>query len=161
MRCKLLHSLLPVTLLTLLSPQAMLAQELTLAQCPVVVQSAIREHGQGGSLEEIKLVQRDGSSIYVAELGLGEKRDLKMYITPEGTIVRSRQEIDFKLAPAAVRRTALGLMPAGAEVSDVDMETAEGVTTYVVEIKLTPTREVKITMQPDGKVLSEHVEDTN
>lgn len=159
MRCKLLLSLLPVVLLSPLSPQALQAQELTLAQCPPVVQAAIREHGQGGSLEEIKLVERDGSTLYVAEVGLGEKRDLKMYITPDGTIVKSRQEIDFKLAPAPVRRTALGLMPAGAEVSDVDMETAEGVTSYVVEIKLTPTREVKITMQPDGKVLNEHVED--
>jgi uncharacterized membrane protein YkoI len=161
MRCKLLLSLLPVSLITLCTPQIASAQELTLAQCPAVVQSAIRSNGQGGSLEEIKLVNRDGATLYVAELGLGEKRDLKMYIAPDGTIVKSRQEIDFKQAPAPVRRTVLGLMPAGAVVNDVDMETAEGTTTFVVEVKVTPTRELKIIMQADGSVLSEHEEEKN
>jgi uncharacterized membrane protein YkoI len=131
------------------------AQVLTLAQCPAVVQSAIQNNGQGGVLEAIKLLERDGSTLYVAEVGLGDKRDLKMYITPEGAVVRSRREIDFREVPAAVRRTVLGLTPAGATVSDVDMETAEGVTTYVVDLKLSETLKRKITLKPDGTVLSE------
>lgn len=132
------------------------AQELTLGQCPAVVQSAIQNNARGGVLEEIKLVERDGSTLYVAEVGLGDKRDLKMYITPEGTLVRSRREIDFKEVPAEVRRTVLRLAPAGATISDVDMETAENVTTYVVELKLSETLERKITLQSDGIVLSDH-----
>jgi hypothetical protein len=137
------------------------AQELTLAKCPPAVQSAIQNNGQGGVLEEIKLVERDGSTLYVAEVGLGEKRDLKMYISPEGIVVRSRKEIDFKEVPAPVRRTILSLAPAGATVSDVDMETAEGVTIYMVDLKLSETLERKITLQPDGTVLSEHDKSKN
>lgn len=132
-----------------------MAQELTLAKCPPTVQSAIQNNGQGGVLEQIKLVEFDGSTLYVTKIGLGDKRDLKMYITPEGAVVRSRKEIDFKEVPAAVRRTVLSLTPAGATVSDVDVETAENVTTYVVELKLSETLERKFTLQPDGKLLSE------
>jgi uncharacterized membrane protein YkoI len=156
MRCKLPLSLLSLSLLSLFPPQTSQAQELTLAQCPPVVQSAIQNNGQGGTLEEIKLVKRDGNTLYVAELGLGEKRDLKIHIAPDGTIVKSRQEIDFKNAPAPVRRTVLGLMPAGSVVSDCDMETAEGATTYTVEFTISPTRERKLTITADGQVLSEH-----
>lgn len=156
MRCKLPLSLLSISVLTLLSPLASQAKELTLAQCPPVVQSAIQSSGQGGTLEEIKLVERDGSTLYVAELGLGEKRDLKIHIAADGTIVKSRQEIDFKNAPAPVRRTVLGLMPAGSVVRDCDMETAAGATTYTVEFTISSTRERKLTMQSDGQVLSEH-----
>jgi len=137
------------------------AQELTLAQCPPVVQSAIRNNSQGGTLEEIKLVDRDGTSLYVAEVGLGENRDLKMYITADGTVVRSRQEIDFKTVPVPVRRTVLGLLPEGAVVSDCDVETAEGATKYVVEFMISPTRERKLTLGADGTVLSEHEKEKN
>ena len=132
------------------------AQELTLAQCPAVVQATIRNNGQGGTLNEIKLVDRDGVSLYVAEIDLGEKRDLKLYITQEGSISRSRQEIVFNQVPPAVRRAVLSVMPAGAEVTDVDMETADGTSTYVIEFPISPTRERKLTLNANGVVLSEH-----
>lgn len=152
------HSSLAALILAFGLGGAASAQELTLAQCPPAVQAAIRDHGSGGALEEIKMVTREDGTFYVVEIGLGEKRDLKLYITPEGTVVRSRQEIAFNQAPAPVRRTVLGRMTPGASVTDVDVETVGKETSYVVELKVSETLERKITMSPDGTVLSEHEE---
>lgn len=66
-----------------------------------------------------------------------------------------REEISFNQTPAPVRRTALGLLPAGAQINDVDKETAGGATIFTVEFKLSETRKRKILMQPDGNVLEE------
>lgn len=132
------------------------AQELKLNECPPAVQSTIQSNGQGGTLTEIKLVDRDGSNVYVVEIGLTQDRDMKLYIAPDGTLVRLRKEVDFKETPATVRRTILGLMPAGSTITDVDVDTTEGVTTYVVEFKVSETLERKITMNAEGAVLSEH-----
>jgi hypothetical protein len=131
------------------------AADLTLEQCPAPVQAAIRNHGQGGTLEELKVTDRETGTVYIAEVGLGEKRDLKLHIAPDGTILKLREEISFNQAPAPVRRTALGLLPAGSQITDVDKETAGGATTFTVEFKLSETRKRKIIMQPDGNVLEE------
>ncbi|QIF03083.1 hypothetical protein [Roseimicrobium sp. ORNL1] len=132
------------------------AQELKLNECPPAVQSTIQSNGQGGTLTELKLVDRDGGTFYVAEIGLPENRDMKLYIAPDGTLVRSRKEIDFRETPAKVRSTVLSLMPAGSTVTDVDVDTTEGVTIYVVEFKVSEQLERKITMNAEGAVMSEH-----
>src|SRR5688500_5371784 len=80
MNCKTLLFLLPVAVLSLVSPQVTMAEEVTLAQCPAPVQAAIQKNAQGGSLEEIKLVNKGDGDLYVAELSLGEKLDLKLYV---------------------------------------------------------------------------------
>ena len=131
------------------------AADLTLEECPAPVQAAIRNHGQGGTLTELKSADRETGTVYIAEIALGEKRDLKLHIAPDGTILKVREEISFNQAPAPVRRTALGLQPAGSQITDVDKETAGGATTFTVEFKLSETSKRKIIMQPDGSVVEE------
>jgi hypothetical protein len=131
------------------------AADLTLEKCPAPVQAAIQSHAQGGTLTELKLSDRETGTIYIAEIDLGEKRDLKLHVAPDGTILKVREEIVFNQAPAPVRRMALGLLPAGCQITDVDKETVEGVTTFTIEIKLSETRKRKLIMQPDGQVLEE------
>ncbi len=150
--------LLLVTMLSsvLLGAGSAFARDMTLNDCPVPVQEAVRAHSQGGRFDEVKTVTVNGRTLYVVEIDLSANRDLKLHITSDGTVVKSREEITLAQLPAAVRTAVQGMVPAGATIDDIDKEVSEGKTTYLVEIDRPNSNDLKIVFAEDGTVLSQY-----
>lgn len=150
--------LLLVALLGTLFIGSAAAADIALAACPAPVQATIRNSDQGGRLDDIKSVTVNGRTLYVVEFDLAGNRDLKLHITSDGTIVKSREELTMAQLPAAVRLAAEKMVPAGGKVDDIDKEVADGRTTYLVEIDRPNTNDLKIVFSEDGSVISQRGE---
>ncbi len=134
------------------------AAEITLAQCPAPVQETIKSNSQNGKLDEIKTVTVSGRTLYVVEFDLAAGRDLKLHISSDGTLVKSREDIALAQLPEAVRTAAQGMVPAGGKIDDVEMEVASGRTTYHIEIDRPNTNDLKVVFSPDGAVVSQRAD---
>lgn len=72
------------------------------------------------------------------------------------------KEITLAEAPAAVRTSAetfRGLLPDGAKVAEVEMESENGVTVYEVEFETADGLNYEVEFNPDGKILEVEMED--
>ena len=132
--------------------------EVPLASCPAPVQAAIESHKQGGKLDEINLIDVEGRKLYVVEVNLAGRRDLKLHITSDGAVVKSREDVSLAQAPAAVKAAAEKLVPTGGKIEDVEKEVANGKTTYVVDIDVKNGTDIKAVFAEDGTVVSQRAD---
>lgn len=132
--------------------------EVPLNSCPAPVQAAIASHKQGGKLDEIKLINVEGRQLYVADLDLAGKRDLKLHITADGTVVKSREDVSLAQAPVAVKAAAEKLVPTGGHIEDVEKEVSGSKTTYVVDIDVKNGTDIKAVIAEDGTVISQRAD---
>lgn len=132
--------------------------EVPLSSCPAPVQAAIESHKQGGKLDEIKLINVEGRRLYVVDLDLSGKRDLKLHITADGAVVKTREDVSLTQAPVAVKTTADGLVPTGGRIDDVEKEISNGKTTYVVDIDVKNGNDIKAVIAEDGTLISQRAD---
>lgn len=135
-----------------------MAREIPLASTPAAVQQTVREHQRKGKVDEVKLVSVSGRKMYVVEIDLPTNKDLKLYISEQGQLIKTREDGAFRKLPAAVKQTVKGLIPAGGKVDDVDIETADGRVTYFVEIDRPEAPDLKVTLSENGDIIRQ-VED--
>lgn len=148
-----MHTPLSLAALYLFAGSA-LAMEIPIDQCPAPVQATVRNHSRDGKLDEIESFAIEGKTLYVAEIDLPGKRDLKIHIASDGTLLKIREDIAMADIPQPVRATAEAKL-AGGTVDDVEMETANGKVTYHVEIERKGAPDIDLVIAPDGKLLSE------
>ncbi|QIF03080.1 hypothetical protein [Roseimicrobium sp. ORNL1] len=132
--------------------------EVPLNSCPAPVQAAIESNKQGGKLNEIKLLTVEGRQLYVVDLDLAGKRDLKLHVTADGSVVKSREDVSLSQAPVAVKSAAEALVPTGGHIEDVEKEVSGGKTTYVVEIDVKNGADIKAVFAEDGTVISKRAD---
>jgi uncharacterized membrane protein YkoI len=132
--------------------------EVPLNSCPAAVQAAIESHKQGGKLDEIKLLTVEGRQLYVVDLDLAGQRDLKLHVTADGSVVKSREDISLSQAPPAVKSAAETLVPTGGRIEDVEKEVADGKTTYVVDIDVKNGADIKAVFAEDGTLISKRAD---
>ena len=146
-----------ITILSSLLFAASLAQgqtqrrELRLSECPQAVQSTVQGNARGGQIDEVDLISIDGKDIYIAEINLPRDRDLKVYVSGNGSLVKTREDILIREAPAAVRSAVqvLGI------IDDIDKETAGQTVTYHVEVDRQGARDLDVVVSADGSILSQ------
>ena len=131
------------------------AKDLTLTDCPPVVQDAIKKNSRDGKLDDVKTHTMDGRTTYVAEIDLSKDRDLKLFISSEGVLQKYRESATLSDVPAVVRDVIKNLTPAGAKVDDIDKEVADGKTVYDVEIDREKDPDIKVIIAEDGTILSQ------
>jgi hypothetical protein len=131
------------------------AKEIRLADCPPAVQAAINANARSGAIDDVKNVMVDGRSMYVADVNLPGKRDLKIYVSGTGALLKVREEVPLDEVPAAIREAAQKLTPEGGRIDDVDKETAEGKVTYEVDIDRPKAEDLKVVFAADGTILSQ------
>ncbi|QJE98014.1 hypothetical protein [Luteolibacter luteus] len=127
-------------------------REIRLADCPQAVQSTIQSNARGGHIDEVDFISIDGKEIYIAEVDLPRDRDLKVYVSGNGTLSKTLEDIALREAPEAVRNAVQGL---GGTVDDVDKEIAGQVVTYHVEIERHGARDLDVVVSSDGTILSQ------
>lgn len=146
-------------------PQTALADknEIDLADTPNAVQEAVLDATAQGELDEIELKHFQGQAVYVAEIDLPGKRDLDVFVTADGRVVRTEQEITLAELPAEVRNTLQQQVGRSGKLEDLSRVTVGKTVTFWAEIELPGAQSkpgAKIEIERDleiaasGKILS-------
>lgn len=128
--------------------------EIRLEDCPPAVQNTIRENSRSGKIDEIESFAIQGKTLYVADVDLAGNQDLKIHVASDGALVKTREDIPYAKIPEAVRKTVESKL-GGGKVDDVDKEIAGKSVTYLVEIDRSGSPDIDLTIDADGKLLSE------
>ena len=127
-------------------------REVRLAECPQPVQDTVNTTARGGHIDEVDVIGIEGKVIYIAEVELPRDRDLKVYVSGNGALVKTLEDISLREAPEAVRTAAQGL---GGSVDDVDKETHGETVTYHVEIDRAGEPDLDVVLALNGAILSQ------
>lgn len=127
-------------------------RELRLEECPQAVQTTVKANARGGHIEEVDIVKIDGKETYIAEAELPDDQDLKIHVTAEGVLLKTREDIHLREAPEAVRSAVQGL---GGSVDDVDKETAGQTVTYHIEIDRHGSPDLEVIVSAEGTILKQ------
>jgi uncharacterized membrane protein YkoI len=127
-------------------------RELRLADCPQAVQATVRDNARGGHIEEVDFIGIEGKEIYIAEVELPRDRGLKVYVSGNGSLVKTLEDLSLREAPEAVHSAVQGL---GGTIDDVEKEVTGQVVTYHVEIERHGARDLDVVVAADGTILSQ------
>jgi uncharacterized membrane protein YkoI len=149
---KTIKTLIALAFTTGLASAQVERREIRLTDCPAAIQTTVEAHARGGAVEEVDLIAIDGKQIYIAEVDLPRDRDLKIYVSGNGALVKTREDILLSDAPEPVRSAALAL---DGSVDDVDKEVTGNTVTYHVEVDRHGMADLDVVLAADGKVLSQ------
>jgi uncharacterized membrane protein YkoI len=152
MKTNIIPSLAILALSTSIASADLDGEEIQLRECPAAVQQTIQANARGGLVEEVDLISIERREIYIAEVELPRDIDLKIYVNGGGTLVKTREEVPLRTAPAFIR--ALGA-EYGGTVDDVEKEVAAGKVTFHVEIDRKGMPDVDLVLNAEGGVIRE------
>jgi uncharacterized membrane protein YkoI len=127
-------------------------RELHLSVCPAAVQSAIEANARGGVIDEIDLISIEGKEIYIAEVDLPLDLDLKVYVSGNGALLKTREDAPLASRPAFIRDS---VREHGGTIDDVEKEIAGGKVTWHVEIDRKGIPDMNVVLNAEGGVISE------
>ncbi len=148
-------TLFSIALLSLAGHAA--AAEVRLADCPPAVQATIQQNSRDGRIDEIESYSIQGKMLYVAEVELSGDRDLKIHVAADGALMKTREDSTLTEVPEAVRKAVEGKLNGGV-ADDVDKETAGQTVTWHVEIDRKGAPDTNLTIDSEGKILTESEE---
>jgi len=128
------------------------SREMRLEECPPPVQSTVQANARGGNIEEVDLINIDGKVIYIAEAELPRDRDLKIYVSGNGALMKTLEEVLLRETPEAVRNAVQGL---GGRVDEVNLETEGQTLSYHVEIDRQGAPDLDVVVSATGAILSQ------
>jgi uncharacterized membrane protein YkoI len=126
--------------------------ELQIEECPAAVQATVEAHARGGVIDEVDLIAIEGKQIYIAEVELPRDRDLKIYVSGNGSLVKTREELSLRELPAFIGDVAREF---GGTLDDVEKEVAAGRVTYHVEIDRKGMPDLDLVLNAEGGVIRE------
>lgn len=127
-------------------------REMRLEDCPASVQSTVNANARGGIVDEVDLIAIEGKQIYIAEVELPRDRDLKIYVSGNGSLVKTREELSLREMPAFIRDA---VREYGGTIDDVEKEIARGTVTYHVEIDRKGIPDIDVVLSAEGGVIRE------
>lgn len=133
------------------------ADEISLDACPAPVRSAVRQNERQGRVDEVKFYNIQGKELYVVEIELPTKRELKLHLSSDGTLVKMSEEILLTELPGEVR-AVVEEKAQGGTLDDVEKETVGKVVTYRIEIERKQMPDVDLLLDAAGGILSEKEE---
>ena len=134
--------------IALIAPAA--ARDVKLADCPEPVRTTIQANSRDGKIEDVELIERQVKTTYIADIDLKGGLDLNLYISSDGTLVKTSEDIRLADAPEAVRATLQGL---GGRVDDIDKITEGNTVTYDADIDRHGQADLDVIVSTDGKVI--------
>lgn len=149
-------SLSAFTLLASALPQTSTAygEDIQLSACPPIVQATIQQYQRDGKLEEVEANTAEGQTWYVADVELAGDRDLKIHVRSDGSLIKTSEKIALTDVPDAVQASVNQAVATG-KVDEVHRVTANGVTTYKIEIDRSGADDLKLEVAEDGAVISQ------
>jgi uncharacterized membrane protein YkoI len=127
-------------------------RELHLSACPAAVQSAIEANARSGVIDDVDLISIEGKEIYIAEVDLPRDLDLKVYVSGNGALLKTREDVPLGLMPAFIREA---VREHGGTIDDVEKEVTGGKVTWHVEIDRSGIPDMNVVLNAEGVVISE------
>ena len=127
-------------------------RELQLGACPSAVQSAIEANARGGVIDEVDLISIESKEIYIAEVDLPRDLELKVYVSGNGTLLKTLEDVPLASRPAFIRDA---VREHGGTIDDVEKEIAGGKVTWHVEIDRKGIPDMNVVLNAEGGVISE------
>ena len=149
---KAITTLAVLALNTALASAGIERAELRIEECPAAVQATVEAHARGGVIDEVDLIAIEGKQIYIAEVDLPRDRDLKIYVSGNGSLVKTREELSLRELPAFIGDVAREF---GGTLDDVEKEVAGGRVTYHVEIDRKGMPDLDLVLNAGGGVIRE------
>jgi uncharacterized membrane protein YkoI len=134
------------------------AVEVRFKDCPAPVRATIESKLQGGKLDDIDRVNRNGVTRYIVDIDGPGRRDITFHLTPAGAVIFTSEDIRLSEAPKGVRTAVANLLKNGWTVDDVDRETTSGTVRYRVDIDRRNQRDIEYLIGPKGKIFKRTVE---
>lgn len=141
-----------LALTTVLASAGIERAELRIEECPAAVRTTVEAHARGGVVDEVDLIAVEGKEIYIAEVELPRDRDLKIYVSGNGSLVKTREELSLRELPAFIRDVTREY---GGTLDDVEKEVAGGKVTFHVEIDRKGMRDLDLVLNAEGGVIRE------
>lgn len=130
-------------------------KEVALADCPVAVQDTIKANLGKGTLDDIEAVTRDGSTLYKAEVDLPGDDDLKLYISEQGSLVKTVTEVPLSALPAAGQDALKALATGTDKIEDTEKHVEGDKTSFQAEIDRENGPDLKVVLDQNGVILSQ------
>lgn len=132
------------------------ARRLAGEDLPEAVLQSLLAFRPGAAIEEVKRRTKGGQTVYKVDLE-ADGRDIEVELGADGTIRRTKEEIDVAEVPQAVADAVAQLYPR-ATVNEVEKRTRGDETTFEVELEIDgETFDVELT--PDGEVIEDEKAD--
>ena len=119
------------------------ARDLQLHECPATVQSTIESNARGGVIDEIDLISIGGKEIYIAEVDLPRDLDLKVYVSGNGSLLKTREDISQQSMPSFIRDA---VREHGGTIDDVEKEVSGSTVTWHVEVDRKGMPDMKVVL---------------
>jgi uncharacterized membrane protein YkoI len=151
MENRMMKSMVIVLVATLLGTAGVWAdgKEVSAAQLPEAVMTAVKKVCPEGIIQEIELEKDDGQQVYEVELMVGKKGcDLKIAL--DGTVLEIERQVTVEELPEAVRNT-LALF-SDAEVRKAEMVQEDNEVSYEAVLKM-GEHSFELEIAPDGKIV--------
>lgn len=129
--------------------------DVRLQDCPPAVRQTIEAEAKNKPVEEVERHSIDGREIYVAEIELGQDRDLKIYVAADGSLMKTRRDVSKKALPNTVKKALSGR---DGVVDDIEEVTENGKVTYHVEIDRETEGDLNLVVGTDGTIHRETVD---
>jgi uncharacterized membrane protein YkoI len=147
-----LQTITALAFTTMLASADIERREIRIEDCPASVQTTVKANARGGVIDEVDLIAIEGKQIYIAEVELPRDRDLKIYVSGNGSLVKTREELSLREMPAFIRDA---VREYGGTIDDVEKETAGRTVTYHVEIERKAIPDIDVVLSAEGAVISE------
>jgi uncharacterized membrane protein YkoI len=147
-----IQSIAALAFTTMLASADIERREIRIEDCPAAVQATVRANARGGTIDDVDLIAIEGKQIYIAEVELPRDRDLKIYVSGNGALVKTREELSLREMPAFIRGA---VREYGGTIDDVEKESAGGTVTYHVEIDRKGIPDIDVVLSAEGAVISE------
>lgn len=129
------------------------AEGIPLKECPEPVIKTIRDHLGLGRIDEIKTIRVKNRILYLAEIDLPGKRERKLHVGGDGTLLKLVEEIRPGDLPRPVKSAIDPFLAKGTRFDGIDRVTAEGKTEYHVELDLADDVDLLLVLGENGEIL--------
>lgn len=112
-------------------------KDVDLKTTPEAVQQAVAAALQGGKVDDVEAMTREGKTYYKVDVDRkgadGKKQEISLFLNAEGEVLRTKEDSSLAEAPAAVQAAAKALEATEGKVDDVDKITKGDKVSYMVE----------------------------
>ncbi len=131
--------------------------QIELNAAPPSVRKAFSSHSMGGELgDQVRHVSIDGQDVYVAKVDPSEAQDVQLYVTADGEILKTQQEVELDKAPQEIRSAIEKLSEQdGNNFSKLFREMREGKLSYIAEIKRSNQPSLNLQIDESGNVVKQ------
>ncbi|SKA86702.1 Putative beta-lactamase-inhibitor-like, PepSY-like [Prosthecobacter debontii] len=130
-----------------------LAEDISMAAVPPIVQATIQQYQRGGKVDEIESRTAEGQTWYEATVELQNDRELQIHVRADGSLIKTSEEITSEEIPVTVRAAVIQSAPQG-KIDEVHRVLVDGqALIYKVKVDRAEGDDLNLTIAENGAVL--------